>query len=329
MDLNLFESLMKPIEAVQVDSGKLYVSLDDKCQTEFQDGWTLPSASQPGEWKLFDKDDWSREISLIRLYTLSGLILGGYLKSHLFVAIFQGFHEDITSFVYSPLGETEDTRYLKMVKRGKRVEKASLVYEVEKWSPKIAFSFAWGCINHALSHLLQRGSRTKDLYREGLEYARLLTRFEIDGYKDEIETYFQLKKINTKYSDYEKNLIARLESEASDDLLGGYLGKALVSLLTRLTNYVTILENLKLFDDIDFMSIVRNSTYPIAVNEVSKFTRIYFAWRSFGEFSEKGINVSWNPKTEKEKTIRNRIWYGHQKKELDWQATYLSELLEE
>jgi hypothetical protein len=178
-------------------------------------------------------------------------------------------------------------------------------------------------------YFIKNNGETKNLYKEGLDYSKSLIQYEKTGNKDEIESFCGSNNIHKYDMDYGTKLIARLDSYAREDLFGGYIGKALSSLLFNLSCFIQAKELLSIKDDPQSIISFRNNTYSRAVNEVSKLIMIHCASRSLIEFQNIGIKVSLTPKSEEQRIILNRIWYGHMKKELDWQVTFLSGLLAE
>jgi hypothetical protein len=313
-DFELIESIIAPIERRRVETGKYYVSVDSGPFNS--EGWDLPEGKTPGEWRMYDERFTRRESKLVRLYTLSGLLIGPLLKSELYCAEYRGESEKLhrTYVTHVPLEEDKEAKRLQYIDKGMLVEKARLLYKVESWGVHSALSFACDCAKRALDLIIENGTQPEKIFFVGLEFARALADYANKCYligdpaKDTLALgvrYFSASQ-SAEYTDMRK--LAEEIKEKAESKLGSARSAGLA--------VANLLDN--------FFS------YPRLVVATATQARVARAFLGNQELAVKGVKTSlFRPKSPERMELLERVWMAFQKDELDWQVKRFNELLGE
>jgi hypothetical protein len=177
------ESILYELERKQVDCCIYYVALDSlginaTSEDTNDEGWSLPTESKPGEWRVVENPEINllsdygvSRPRLLKLHTLSGLILFSRLKRKLFLAEFAGSSIEIQSNVI-PISGDKSVPFSRNVRKGVMVAKARLIREESNWNDYTAYRFACDCAERAISRNTLVHNHVDSIYLEGIKFVR-------------------------------------------------------------------------------------------------------------------------------------------------------------
>ena len=325
------EEVIVPIENKPVEDGNLYVlfqafpkfDTEDFSYKEYEIGespnrgknLSVPSEISTSKWQKAtpSKEEKRGRWDYYYLLTLSGLIWHGARGGKLYRAEYQGRsikleHLDFYFYALRP-SEMENDPYVQSrvfiencINLGIKTQKARITNEVKNWTPFLLWSFAIDCIERQC--LIDE--TIPDIYRQGLQFARILAKYYCGINKDEMENFVQ-RDSNSQNLEKEFFIkVSDLLSKISEDSKNAY-------------GFAKSLSNA--------FYMCFNKFPPFNPFDVAREAQVMCAWRGKGHYRNLYDYPGGLTEDDEERRISERIWLAFAKQELDWQVQHLNELI--
>lgn len=283
-----------------------------KDESIVDEGWPLPLGTESAEWRIAKPSvflpDKYQKYTLLRLNTISEILLMGQLKDHLFWAEYEGNALKIESSVIPPSADPSGPYFIALEK-GYRVSKARLTSELEDWNQHRAFEFGIECITRSINKKVDNGHHVSAANIRAINFLKISRDYLYRQNNEPLDAYFK----ELSLSKQERFAIGPFQAWFEE-------GQELSKLFTPAakTDYVT-----RALDE-----MLQTLLVPIiGINRVLRELRVANAMFARRVLTDDGYPIpQFTTQDSNERVINEKIWFAYQKDELDNQVITFGKL---